>query len=74
MSRRKIQRDTPEVGQFINLSTGEPDRQVSLPIICERIRYYRKKAGLEQKELGEKVGALGNNVNNWERGRSRRPS
>ena len=33
------------------------DRSTSdnIPIICERIRFYREKAGLEQKELAKQI-------------------
>ncbi len=49
------------------------DRSTSdnIPVICERIRFYREKAGLEQKELAKQIGITGNSVSNWENGRSR---
>ncbi len=43
----------------------------SLPLICERIRFYRKGLGMEQKAFAEKIGTQANTVNNWEMGRSR---
>ncbi len=46
-------------------------RTSSLPVICEKIRYYREKRGIEQKEIAEKLGITGNSVSNWETGRSR---
>ncbi len=71
MSRRRIERGTPEQGNAIDMNTGEPIRQPSLPLICERIRFYRKNQGMGQKVFAEKIGAQANTVNNWERGRSR---
>ena len=53
------------------MKTGEPVEQASLPIICERIRFYRKNQGMEQKAFAEKIGTQANTVNNWEKGRSR---
>jgi transcriptional regulator with XRE-family HTH domain len=35
-----------------------------------KILMLRKKAGLEQKELAEKVGVTGNTVSRWELGRA----
>lgn len=43
----------------------------SLPSICERIRFYREKSGIEQKELAKQLGITGNSISNWETGRSR---
>ncbi len=71
MSRRKIERDTSSKGTVINMKTGEPVEQASLPIICERIRFYRKNQGMEQKAFAEKISTQANTVNNWEKGRSR---
>ena len=71
MSRRKIERETSSKGNVINMKTGEPVEQASLPIICERIRFYRKNQGMEQKAFAEKIGTQANTVNNWEKGRSR---
>jgi transcriptional regulator with XRE-family HTH domain len=36
-----------------------------------KILMLRKKAGLEQKELAEKVGVSGNTVSRWELGRAK---
>ena len=53
------------------MKTGERVEQPSLPIICDRIRFYRKNQGMEQKAFAEKIGTQANTVNNWEKGRSR---
>ena len=42
-----------------------------LPMICERVRYYRKLRKMEQKELARKLDITANAVTNWESGRSR---
>ena len=71
MSRRKIVRDTSDKGNVIDMKTGERIEQTSLPIVCDRIRFYRKSRGMEQKAFAEKIGTQANVVNNWEKGRSR---
>ena len=42
-----------------------------LPAICEQVRYYRKKNGMEQKELAQMLGITRSAVTNWEKGRAR---
>ena len=39
-----------------------------MPVICERIRFYRKQMGMEQKTLARMVGVTANAVCNWESG------
>ena len=71
MSRRKIEREVSVKGKVIDMKTGEFTEQAALPLICERIRYYRRLQGMEQKIFAEKIGAQPNTVSNWEKGRSR---
>ena len=71
MSRRKIEREVSVKGKVIDMKTGEFTEQAALPLICERIRYYRRLQGMEQKAFAEKIGAQPNTVSNWEKGRSR---
>lgn len=71
MSRRKIERDVSPRSKVIDMKTGELTEQAPLPLICERIRYYRRLQGMEQKSFAEKIGAQPNTVSNWEKGRSR---
>ena len=71
MSRRKIEREVSVKGKVIDMKTGELTEQAALPLICERIRYYRRLQGMEQKVFAEKIGAQPNTVSNWEKGRSR---
>ncbi len=71
MSRRKIEREVSAKSKVIDMKTGELAEQAALPLICERIRYYRRLQGMEQKVFAEKIGAQANTVSNWEKGRSR---
>ena len=71
MPRKSIDRSTPSTVNVIDMKTGKAAEVPTVPIICERIRHFRERAGIEQKELGRKIGISGNTVSNWERGRSR---
>ena len=71
MPRRTFDRSTSGTGNVIDMKTKKPIEKEKLPIICERVRYYRELAGMEQKELAAKLGITGNSVSNWENGRSR---
>lgn len=53
------------------MKTGQPAGKSALPIICERVHYYREKLGMEQKALAHEIGVTANAVSNWENGRSR---
>ena len=55
MSRRKIERDTANKGNVIDMKTGERVEQPSLPIICYRIRFYRKNQGMVRKVNSKKT-------------------
>lgn len=57
--------------EMMDMKTGAIIQASKVPVICEKIRYYRKKKGLEQKQLGAMVGVSGNAVTNWEKGRTR---
>ena len=71
MARRKIDLSAPRASALRNAATGEPVEKEALPLLCERIRFYREKSGLEQKAFAERVGVTANAASNWERGRSR---
>ena len=71
MPRRTFDRSTSGTGNVIDMKTKKPIEKATLPIISERVRYYRELAGMEQKELATKLGITGNSVSNWENGRSR---
>ena len=71
MPRRTFERSTSGEGKVIDMKTGKPVEKPSVPIICERIKYYRELMGMEQKELARLLGITGNSISNWEKGRSR---
>ena len=70
MSRKAINRKPTGERRIIQLHSDMTEAP-SLPAVCERIRYYRKKKGMEQKQLAQMLGITGNAVTNWENGRSR---
>ena len=70
MSRKAINRESTGERHIIQLHSDMTEAP-SLPAVCERIRYYRKKKGMEQKQLARMLGITGNAVTNWENGRSR---
>ena len=70
MSRKAINREPTGERRIIQLYSDMTEAP-SLPAVCERIRYYRKKKGMEQKQLAQMLGITGNAVTNWENGRSR---
>lgn len=61
MGRRKV----------TNAETGKIAHNSVVSEIGSRIRYYRKRKGLEQKQLAAYLGITGNAITNWEMGRSR---
>ncbi len=70
MSRKAINREPTGERRIIQLLSDMTEAP-SLPAVCERIRFYRKKKGMEQKQLAQMLGITGNAVTNWENGRSR---
>ena len=71
MPRKKIDRAVPAASFVVNASTGETVEKSPLPALCERIKFYREKSGLEQKALAAQLGVTANAASNWECGRSR---
>ena len=71
MPRRSIERSTPAEGNVIDLKTQKRVEIPAIPIICEQIRRFREKAGIEQKTMAKTIGVTPNAVSNWENGRSR---
>ena len=55
----------------VDIRTGAAAAASAVPVVCERIRFYRKRLGLEGKALAAALGVTGNAVSNWEAGRSR---
>ena len=71
MARKKIDLSTSGRAKVIDLKTGQLAEVPVLPVICERIRYFRALRGMEQKTLADLSGVTPNSVSNWENGRSR---
>lgn len=71
MPRRSIERPAKGTSKIIDMKTGKAVEGSALPVLCERIRFYRERAGLEQKALAGMIGVTGNAVSNWENGRGR---
>lgn len=71
MARRKINLSAEGDCAVINAATGEALEKARIPMICERIRFYREKSGMGQKAFAAMVGVTPNAVSNWEQGRSR---
>ena len=71
MPKRVFERSTTPNRNVIDMHTGKPVPTETKPMICDRIRHYREKLGMEQKALAAMVGVTANAVSNWERGRAR---
>ena len=71
MARRKIDLSVKPTHQVLDMSTGAVKEPPMIPLICERVRTFRERLGIEQKSFAERIGVTGNAVSNWERGRSR---
>lgn len=68
MPRRTWERNAKPRNTVIDLHTGQPVQNKPIPIVCERIRYYRELLRIEQKELASRIGVTPNAVTNWEKG------
>ena len=68
MGRRAFDKEKSNV---IDISTGKQTDSAPLPIICERVRYYRALRKIDQKELARQLNITKNSISNWECGRSR---
>lgn len=71
MPRRKIDLSVSADSVVVNAATGEAVEKSPLPILCDRIRFFREKSGMEQKAFANLIGVTANAISNWERGRSR---
>lgn len=71
MPRRRIERPAKGTGKIIDMTTGKAVDRPALPVLCERIRFFRERAGMEQKALAKQIGVTGNAISNWENGRGR---
>ena len=68
MGRRAFDK---EKSNIIDISTRKQTDGAPLPIICERVRYYRALRKIDQKELARQLNITKNSISNWECGRSR---
>ena len=70
MPRRKI--EAPSAGPFPSAEeTAGASVSPALSAVCGRIRFFREKRRMGQKELAGKLGISANAVSNWEHGRGR---
>jgi len=59
----------PEMPAKSNISN--PVKLKDAHAVGKRIKYYRERQGLEQKDVAREVGITANAVSNWENGRTR---
>ncbi len=68
--RRRVQ-PPPDDADVMIANTMTMAKKKDIPVICRKIRYFREKKNIEQKELAAMIGVHGNAVCNWENGRTR---
>jgi transcriptional regulator with XRE-family HTH domain len=71
MPRRSIDRPAKGTSGIIDVKSGKTVTSPAIPVLCERIRFFRELAGMEQKQLAKQIGITANAVSNWENGRGR---
>lgn len=71
MSKRNFSLTADKGIRIIDPNTGSLKTLSSIPLICERIRFYRDKRGIDQRDMAEQLGITSNSISNWETGRSR---
>ena len=71
MTRRSIDRPAKGTPGIIDVKSGKTVTNPAIPVLCERIRFFREKADMEQKQLAKQIGITANAVSNWENGRGR---
>lgn len=71
MARRSFDLSKQNEFSVIDFKAGKEVQKSTVPVICERIRYYREKIGMERKSFAAALGVTGNAVSNWETGRTR---
>ena len=68
--RRRVE-ELPADSTVMIANTGAMAKKKDIPVICQRIRHFREKKGMEQKALAANLGIHPNAVSNWEGGRAR---
>ena len=71
MAKRNFSFTDSDKDKIIDIKTGKNVNQTNIPVICEKIKYYRELMRMEQKELARRIGITGNAISNWETGRTR---
>lgn len=71
MAKRSFSFTDSDKDKIIDIKTGKNVNQTNIPVICEKIKYYRELMRMEQKELARRIGITGNAISNWETGRTR---
>lgn len=71
MSKRSFNQTNESGSKIIDIKTGKNINESRIPVICEKIKYYRESLRMEQKELARALGITANAISNWETGRAR---
>ena len=71
MSKRSFNQTNESGSKIIDIKTGKNINESGIPVICEKIKYYRESLRMEQKELARALGITANAISNWETGRAR---
>ena len=68
MARRKVLNTETKETKLIDIKTKQFIEKTAKPVVCERIRYYRKKQHIDQKAFAASMGISATSVHNWEMG------
>lgn len=72
MKEKRKRLNRPYAGRrSMQENTADSDKKKGIAVVCQQIKYYREKLGMEQKELASKIGIQSNAISNWENGRAR---
>ena len=71
MPRRSFDLSKQKEFSAIDKNAGMKKQKAAIPVVCERIRHYREKAGIERLAFASALEITKNTVINWETGRSR---
>ncbi|MCM1530579.1 MAG: helix-turn-helix domain-containing protein [Alistipes sp.] len=72
MEEKRKRLNRPYAGRrSMQENPADSDKKKEIAVVCQQIKYYREKLGMEQKELASKIGIQSNAISNWENGRAR---
>ena len=71
MPRRSFELSKKTGFSVVGLGNGKVKQKSAIPVVCERIRFYRESIGMERMAFAAAIGVTGNAVSNWETGRTR---